>query len=110
MPHLCSTLEKWTSAYRRNGFDALLPRARADKGITRVLSPEAKEEIVRMLEKFPRLKGQQVWEHLSENGFITQGTSVRSVQRYDPSMVEWFARMVEERKYQHDSSKEKKNW
>jgi 2,5-diketo-D-gluconate reductase A len=29
---------------------------------------------------------------------------------YDPSMVEWFVQMVEERKKQHDSSKEKKNW
>lgn len=29
---------------------------------------------------------------------------------YDPAMVEWFARMVEERKHQHDSSKEKENW
>ena len=29
---------------------------------------------------------------------------------YDPAMVEWFARMVEESKHQHDSSKEKKNW
>lgn len=28
---------------------------------------------------------------------------------YDPAMVEWFAKMVEERKTQHDSSKEKKN-
>ncbi len=28
----------------------------------------------------------------------------------DPAMVEWFAKMVEERKTQHDSSKEKKNW
>lgn len=29
---------------------------------------------------------------------------------YDPAMVEWFSKMVEERKTQHDSSKEKKNW
>lgn len=29
---------------------------------------------------------------------------------YEPGMVEWFAKMVEERKHQHDSSKEKKNW
>lgn len=29
---------------------------------------------------------------------------------YDPAMVEWFAKMVEERKTKHDSSKEKKNW
>lgn len=29
---------------------------------------------------------------------------------YDPAMVEWFVRMVEERKTNHDSAKEKKNW
>ena len=28
----------------------------------------------------------------------------------DPNMVEWFVKMVEERKKQYDSSKEKKNW
>ena len=28
----------------------------------------------------------------------------------DPNMVEWFVKMVEERKHQHDSAKEKKNW
>lgn len=28
----------------------------------------------------------------------------------DPGMVEWFVKMVEERKNNHDSSKEKKNW
>lgn len=29
---------------------------------------------------------------------------------YDPNMVEWFVKMVEERKHQHNSTKEKKNW
>lgn len=29
---------------------------------------------------------------------------------YDPGMVEWFVKMVEERKSNKDSSKEKKNW
>lgn len=28
----------------------------------------------------------------------------------DPAMVEWFVRMVEERKKQHDCTKDKKNW
>lgn len=28
----------------------------------------------------------------------------------DPAMVEWFVKMVEERKQNHDSNKEKKNW
>ena len=29
---------------------------------------------------------------------------------YDPNMVEWFGRMVEERKKQQDCTKEKKEW
>ena len=29
---------------------------------------------------------------------------------YDPNMVEWFVKMVEERKQQQDCSKEKKIW
>lgn len=29
---------------------------------------------------------------------------------YDPAMVEWFVKMVEERKEKHDSRREKKNW
>ena len=28
----------------------------------------------------------------------------------DPNMIQWFAKMVEERKHQHDSSKERKSW
>ena len=28
----------------------------------------------------------------------------------DPNMVEWFVKMVEERKQQHDCTKDKKNW
>lgn len=42
------------------------------------------------------------------NALDTQTSSFFS--HYDPNMVEWFAKMVEERKHQHDSSKEKKNW
>lgn len=29
---------------------------------------------------------------------------------YDPAMVEWFVQIVEERKTNHDSRKERKNW
>ncbi len=38
---------------------------------------------------------------------------VDAVQFYfnkDPNMVEWFVKMVEERKKQHDCTKDKKNW
>lgn len=29
---------------------------------------------------------------------------------YDPNMVEWFVKMVEERKTRHKSEEEKKEW
>ena len=77
-----NTLQKWTSEYRRYGFDALLPRTRSDKGTTRALSEDAQNEIRRLLDRFPRLKGQQIYEHLRENGYVSEKTSVRSVQRY----------------------------
>ena len=33
-----------------------------------------------------------------------------SFSHYDPNMVEWFGKMVDERKKQHDCTKEEKNW
>lgn len=41
---------------------------------------------------------------------FTQNSGNSPFSHYDPNMVEWFVKMVEERKQQHDSSKEKKNW
>ena len=29
---------------------------------------------------------------------------------YDPNMVEWFGKIVEERKKQHDCTKERRGW
>lgn len=51
---------------------------------------------------------------LSEEDMNTIGKMDREkssfFSHYDPAMVEWFVKMVEERKNNHDSSKEKKNW
>ena len=76
------TLQKWTSEYRRVGFEALIPKTRSDMGSTRTLTPEAEEEIRRLLDKFPRLKGQQICEQLKDTGFSPQSLTTRSVQRY----------------------------
>ena len=48
-------------------------------------------------------------EDMSAIAALDTKTSV-FFSHYDPNMVEWFVKMVEERKKQHDSSKEKKNW
>lgn len=51
---------------------------------------------------------------LSESDMRQIGTLDRGRSAFfshqDPAMVEWFARMVEERKSKHDCAKEKKNW
>jgi 2,5-diketo-D-gluconate reductase A len=48
-------------------------------------------------------------EDMTKIGALDKETS-SFFSHYDPAMVEWFVQMVEERKKQHDSSKEKKNW
>ncbi len=48
-------------------------------------------------------------EDMAEIAALDTATSAFFSHR-DPAMVEWFVRMVEERKQNHDSSREKKNW
>lgn len=51
---------------------------------------------------------------LSEEDMATIATLDRKESAFfshtDPNMVEWFVKMVEERKKQHDCTKDKKNW
>ncbi len=76
------TIEKWTSLYKRGGFDALMPQTWSDKGSTRALNDASIEEIYRVKEKFPRLNATQIYNHLVENGFISPKVNVFAVQRF----------------------------
>jgi transposase InsO family protein len=76
------TVEKWAERYAKGGLDALEPRARSDKGMSRTLSQEAIDEIFRVKSEFPRLNALQLHAHLMGKGFVTYPTSVRSVQRF----------------------------
>lgn len=40
------TLEDWWYAFRRGGFAALHPKARSDRGLSRVLTPEQRERLL----------------------------------------------------------------
>ncbi|MCK7496058.1 MAG: hypothetical protein MZW92_37745 [Comamonadaceae bacterium] len=44
------TLRDWLKAYRRGGFDALLPKGRADRGRSRALPPELAERLLSLKE------------------------------------------------------------
>lgn len=76
------TLERWTSSYRKNGMDGLMPKTRKDKGTSRVIDDSAADEIGRYLDEFPHASGVAIYRHLVESGFIPAMVSVRAVQRF----------------------------
>jgi len=76
------TLAWWEQLYRKGGMDALMPGARADKGLPRNLPDAAMAEVYRLKEKFPRLNATQIHLSLIRDGFITKNTSLRCVQRF----------------------------
>jgi transposase InsO family protein len=49
------TLRDWIQLYRRGGFEALLPKARADRGRSRALSDAIAEALLAIKEEHPRL-------------------------------------------------------
>lgn len=76
------TIEKWVSLYNLNGFDALLPKERSDKGSTRVLSDTAIERIFLLKKDFPRLNATQIHAKLIQEGLIPATVNVCAVQRF----------------------------
>ncbi|MGN0407886.1 MAG: aldo/keto reductase [Bacteroides sp.] len=63
----------------------------------------------RMAENFNVFDFELTDEDMSEIAALDKKTS-SFFSHYDPNMVEWFVKMVEERKNKHNSSDEKKNW
>ncbi len=76
------TISKWINLYRHGGMEALMPKSRCDKGNSRVITPEAEEEIQRLKEKYPRLNATQIHGKLVQDGLLPYSVSVSSVQRY----------------------------
>ena len=76
------TLQKWTSYYRLEGMDGLIPKTRSDKGTSRKLDDAAIEEIYRLREKYPRINATMIHSLLLRDAFITDDVNVRVVQRF----------------------------
>lgn len=78
-----NTFEKWEARYKSDGMDGLMPTSRSDIGVSRSLSPEAIDEIYRLLEQFPKINATLIYTKLVEDGFIKASkVSVCSVQRF----------------------------
>lgn len=76
------TLARWTSRYKKEGIDALLPRQRSDKGYSRKLDSIAIEGIYKLRKKYPKAAATMIHVMLLEDGLINENVSVRSIQRF----------------------------
>jgi len=76
------TLERWTSLYKKEGLDALLPQERSDKGNSRKLNDTAIEQIFNLRIKFPKAPATMIRSLLLADGFITEDVSERAIQRF----------------------------
>jgi len=77
-----TTLQRWAELYNAEGMEALMPRARSDKGSVKQLSDECILEIYRLKEKFPKLDAVQIHIRLVQDGFIPATVSPRTIQRF----------------------------
>jgi putative transposase len=67
------TLWAWWSAYQRHGLEGLLPKARADRGTPRVLTPALLAEAVRLRQEIPSRSTATLIHILETQGRILHG-------------------------------------
>jgi transposase InsO family protein len=67
------TLRDWIKLYRQGGFDALLPKARADRGRSRALPAEVAEQLLGLKETQPKLSVRQVIARVLADGTVAEG-------------------------------------
>lgn len=66
------TIKEWLLNYRRNGFEALKPKRRSDRGDSRRLSPEDKDQILAIRKKFLHMPVSVFYEQLVKSGEINK--------------------------------------
>ena len=64
------TLREWLRAYDAGGFDALVPRARTDRGRSRRIAPELAERLIAMKQARPALSVRLIIEELRRDGTL----------------------------------------
>lgn len=74
------TLEDWWYAYKKNGFDALVPAVRRDQGQNRVLDPDTATWITQQVTQNPNIPVKVLYSHWREQGKPLPSVSV--IYRY----------------------------
>lgn len=68
------TLRDRLQAYRRGGFDALLPRPPADRDVVRALEPHVADQLCSLKEQQPALSVSMLIQHARAQGVLGQDT------------------------------------
>ncbi|RCX12111.1 homeodomain-containing protein [Anaerobacterium chartisolvens] len=85
------TLRRYLAAFKKGGFDALLPKERKDKGMCKAITPEALELAARYRRELPRRSAERIQQLLKGEGYTVarstlekhlrqQGLSGREIQ------------------------------
>jgi len=67
------TLQRWYSAYKKQGFEALMPRDRRDAGKSRKIDADLLEQLTYFVEHYPRMPATEILRKLEENGSVSDG-------------------------------------
>ena len=65
------TLRHWLKDYRRGGFEALLPKGRADRGRSRALPPAVADALLALKDEHPALSIPEVIRAVREAGVVS---------------------------------------
>ena len=75
------TLRDWLKRYRRSGFDALLPKPRADRGRSRALPADVVDRLISLKEELPQLSIPQLIRMAIKREITTEPLSRATVHR-----------------------------
>lgn len=100
------TIKEWLLHYRRNGFEALKPKRRGDRGNTRRLSPDDQDHILEIRRKSPHMPVSVFYEQLIKRGEIQQiqisySTINRLLKKHNLSGKQILA-IPERKRFAHD--------
>ncbi len=64
------TLRRYVAAFKKGGFDALLPRERQDKGSCKAIPPEALKLAVELRQELPARSAERIQQLLASEGHV----------------------------------------
>jgi hypothetical protein len=77
------TIERWFYAYKKLGFDGLMPQRRSDTGKSRKLDEDIKAQIRYLKEEYRRIPSTLIHQKLIDNGTIQpKEVSLSTITRY----------------------------